>query len=55
MEKEKEALEAEIERLKEDLKAYLRIFPLLGVDDKEKERVVNQLLDDILLRKKKLK
>ena len=53
-EKEKQELEREIEKLKKDLDDYLRIFPILGVTEKEKERVINQYLDDILKRKKKL-
>ena len=51
---EKESLEKEIEKLKADLKDYLRLVPLLGVSEKEKERVTNQFLDDILIRKEKL-
>jgi len=52
---EKEDLEKEIERIEKNLSDYLRISPFLGVSEKEKERVVNQFLDDILYRKKKLK
>lgn len=51
----KENLEKEIEKLKKDLQDYLEIFPILGVSEKEKERVINQFLDDILIREKKLK
>jgi hypothetical protein len=55
MEKRKrEALERELEKLKEDLKAYIRLSPLLNVSEAEKERVINMLLDDILNRKKEL-
>lgn len=52
---EKEELAKEIEKLKQNLDDYLRIFPILGVTEKERERVVNQFLDDILIRQKKLK
>ena len=48
---EKQELEEEIEKLKKDLDAY----PILGVTEKEKERVINQHLDDILKRRKRLK
>jgi len=51
---EKQKLEREIEKLKRDLDDYLRIFPILGVTEKEKERVINQYLDDILYRTKKI-
>ena len=51
-EEEKKELEREIKKLKKDLDDYLRIFPILGVTEKEKERVINQYLDDILRRKK---
>ena len=51
---EKEELEGEIERLKKDLTAYLKIYPILGVTEKEKNRVIDQHLDDILKRRKKL-
>ena len=51
---EKRELEREIEKLKKDLDDYLRIFPILEVTEKEKERVIDQYLDDILNRKKKL-
>jgi hypothetical protein len=44
---EKEELEKRIEQSKFDLETYLRIFPLLGVSEKEKDRVVNQMLDDL--------
>lgn len=53
--KEKEELQKEIEKLKGELSDYLQIFPILGVSDKEKERVINQYLDDISIRKEKLK
>jgi hypothetical protein len=51
---EKKELEREIEKLEKDLQDYLRVFPFLGVLEKEKERVINQYLDDILNRKKRL-
>lgn len=52
---EKEILKREIEMLKENLDAYLKLFPILEVSEAEKERVVNQFLDDILNRQEKLK
>ena len=52
---EKADLEREIEKLKTNLAAYLQLTPLLEVSEKEKERVTNQFLDDILIRKEKLK
>jgi hypothetical protein len=52
---EKEILKREIEMLKENLDAYLNLFPILEVSEAEKERVVNQFLDDILNRQEKLK
>jgi hypothetical protein len=51
---EKKDLEREIEKLKKELNDYLEIFPFLEVSKKEKERVINQYLDDILNRKEKL-
>jgi predicted MPP superfamily phosphohydrolase len=54
MTEEKQELEREIEKLKKNLDAYLKIFPILGVTEKEKERVIDQHLDDILKRRKKL-
>ena len=52
--KEKQKLEREIEKLKKDLDDYLRVVPILGVTEKERERVIDQYLDDILNRKKRL-
>jgi hypothetical protein len=52
---EKEELEREIEQLKKGLQDYLDIFPLLGVSEKDKERVTNRFLDDILNRIERLK
>jgi hypothetical protein len=52
---EKEELENEIEKLKKNLSDYLKISPLLDVSEKEKERVTNRFLDDILNRKNRLK
>lgn len=52
---EKDELKKEIEQKKNDLKVYLEIYPLLGVSEEEKDRVTNQLLDDILNRQKRLK
>jgi len=51
---EKESLEKEIEKLKKSLGDYLDLFPYLGTSEKEKERVINQYLDDILNRKERL-
>jgi len=52
---EKENIEKEIEDLKKNLGDYLILHPYLGVSEEEKERVINQYLDDILERKKRLK
>jgi hypothetical protein len=52
---EKKELEREIEKLKKDLHDYLEIFPFLGTSKKERERVINQYLDDILNRQERLK
>ena len=52
---EKEILEREIEKLKKDLGDYLSLYPYLGVSEKEKNRVIDQYLDDILKRKERLK
>lgn len=52
---EKEELRNKIERQKNDLKTYLEVFPLLGAPEEEKERVINQILDDILKNLKRLK
>jgi len=55
MEKEEnEFLERKIEELKKNLADYLSVVPFLDVSKKEKERVINQFLDDILERQKKL-
>jgi len=51
---EKQDLEKEIEKLKKDLSDYLKAFPFLRLPETEKERVINQYLDDILERKKRL-
>ena len=51
---EKEDLEKEIEKLKKNLSDYLRINYLLDVSEEEKGMVINQFLDDILSRKKRL-
>jgi len=52
---EKEELEREIIKLKKDLGHYLNLYSDLGISEKEKNRVVDQYLDDILKRKEKLK
>ncbi len=54
-EEERRDLEQEIESLKKKLEDYLGILPILEVPEKEKTRVINQFLDDILIRKEKLK
>jgi len=51
---EKEEIEKRIEQLKFDLKIYLKVFPLLGLPDNEKDRVVNQMLEDLSKRLKEL-
>ncbi|GHU58059.1 hypothetical protein FACS189411_12820 [Bacteroidia bacterium] len=50
----KEELEKEIAKLKVDLADYVRLYPLLNVTEAESERVINQYLDDILVRRKEL-
>ena len=52
---EKEEIKKEIEKLKKDLSDYLKLVPLLGVSKEEQERVVNQFLDDISKRLKRIK
>ena len=51
---EKEEIEKRIEQLKFDLKIYLKVFPLLVLPDNEKDRVVNQILEDLSKRLKEL-
>lgn len=51
---EKQELKREIDKLKKDLSDYLEVYPYLEVSEKEKDRVINQYLDDILNRKKRL-
>jgi hypothetical protein len=51
---EKQDLESEVEKLKKDFSDYLKVFPYIDVSEKEKERVINQYLDDILKRQKRL-
>ena len=51
---EREILRDEIKKLENDLSDYLRVSPILGVSEKEAERVFNFMLDDINIRKKKL-
>ena len=46
-EKKQEEIKERIERKKNDLKVYLRVSPLLGLPENEKERVTNQILEDI--------
>jgi hypothetical protein len=52
---EKEILKKEIESLKRDLNTYLKIFPLLGMSEKEKQRTIDRFLDDILIRQEKIR
>ena len=52
---EKKELKNEIEQLKKKLEDYLKIYPILGVAESERDRVVNQMLDDILSRQEKIK
>jgi len=47
-------LKDEIKRLEQSLKDYLAIFPVLNVSEKDSERVINYMLDDINIRRKKL-
>ena len=51
---EKEELEDEIRRIKVNLSDYLRVSLSFNVSKEEKERVIDQFLDDILYRKKKI-
>ena len=52
---EEEELKNEIRQLQKKLEDYLKIFPVLGITESEKDRVVNQMLDDILYRQEKIK
>lgn len=52
---EKEEIAKRLEQLKENLADYLRVFPLLRLTEKDKERVTNQFLDDIGRELEKLK
>ena len=51
---EENIIREEIRKLEKDLADYLEILPVLGVSEKESERVVNFMLDDINIRLKKL-
>lgn len=51
---EKEELEREIKALEKRLADYLELYPILGVSEKERDRVINQFLDDINIRKKRI-
>ena len=48
-------LKEEIKKLETDLASYLKIMPILEVSDEDSERVINFFLDDINIRKKKIK
>ena len=48
-------IKEEIRRLENNLRKYMEILPILDVSDKHTERVINNILDDINVRKKKLK
>ena len=52
---EKEEIENEIQQIKKKLEDYLKIFPILGATELERDRVINQMLDDILYRREKIK
>jgi len=52
---DKEELEREIIKLKRDLGDYLNLYSDLEISEKEKNRVIDQYLDDILKRKERLK
>ena len=47
-------LRNEIKKLEKDLSDYLEILPVLGVSEKEAERIFNFMLDDINVRLKKI-
>ena len=48
-------LNDEIKKLEKDLRDYLKILPILDVSDKDSERQINMMLDDMNIRKRKLK
>ena len=52
---EVKSLKDEIQRLEKNLKDYLELLPILDVSEKDAERVIDFMLDDINIRKKKLK
>ena len=51
---EAQLLKDEINRLEQNLRDYLEILPILNVSDKDSERVINFMLDDINNRRKKI-
>mgnify|MGYP003157064861 FL=1 len=50
-----EELEKEIERTKQKITDYIKIAPLIGASEAERERQINIMLDDLqkLLKKRK--
>ena len=52
---EEKILKNEIEKLEKNLKDYLKILPVLNVSDKDSERTIDIMLDDINIRRKRLK
>ena len=52
---EERVIREEIKKLEKDLKDYLEILPYLDVSEKDSERVINFMLDDINIRRKKLR
>ena len=51
---EAQLLKEEINRLEQNLRDYLEILPILNVSEKDSERVINFMLDDINIRRKKI-
>lgn len=51
---EAKILKDEICKLEQKLADYMKILPILNVSDKDSERVINLILDDINIRKKRI-
>ena len=51
---EAQLLKNEVNKLEQNLRDYLEILPILNVSDKDSERVINFMLDDINIRRKKI-
>ena len=51
---EERILKDEIKKLEKDLKDYMEILPDLDVTEKDSERVINFILDDINNRRKRI-